>query len=93
MLESPSTSEHCEIFIAPVVKNICFKNENGCLLKVLLKPPINNPPTTDSPTHRPTDPPTSRHQLTLKQITLDSKFVLQSLILQNFLYQLVQVIT
>ena len=45
MLESPSISEHCEIFIARVLKNICFKNENGCLLRVLLKPSTTDPPT------------------------------------------------
>ena len=45
--------------------------------------------TTD---HLPTDLPTGRHQLTLKQKTRYLN-VLRSLILQNFHYQLVYVIT
>ena len=43
------------------------------------------------PTQPPTDLPTGCHQFTLKQRP-DSKYVLQSLILQNFHYRLVPVI-
>ena len=58
-----------------------------------------NPPSTDHfpHTHRPadylpTDPPTGRHQLSQNRRP-DSKYVLESQILQSFLYQLVQFIT
>ena len=42
--------------------------------------------------HLPTDPPTGRHQLSQNRRP-DSKYVLQYQIVQNFLYQLVHVIT
>ena len=58
---------------------------------VLLKPP-----TTDPPTHRPTNHFPLTHQLTERSSLTCIKTeeqILQSLILQNFHYQLVHVIT